>query len=222
MLFAPSFSRFPRLSRCRGNRSKACFPGRKERKGGLSCLTARQSDRLHRTVQTVPGRRATVFSVRFRGKIRSPGADGERCVGTACQNAVDFRDHDVRRHRLETHRETRVARMKRPADTGDAKPTTVSVPRCFRSETRRTQKPFSGLWKVTRSTMPFISAGGRDFLALRFLGSTMKGRADMVYLKMDLNEKDHSRRNITKLPKTMQIPKMRHHAKMSWEIPPFT
>ena len=91
------------LSRCRGNRSKACFPGRKERKGGLSCLTARQSDRLHRTVQTVPGRRATVFSVRFRGKIRSPGADGERRVGTACQNAVDFRDHDVRRHRLEAH-----------------------------------------------------------------------------------------------------------------------
>lgn len=47
----------------------------------------------------------------------------------------------------------------------------------------------------------------------------MKGRADMVYLKVVLNEKDHRRRNITKFPKTMQIPKMRHHAKMSWEIP---
>ena len=78
-------------------------------------------------VQTVPGRRATVFSVRFRGKIRSPGADGERRVGTACQNAVDFRDHDVRRHRLEAHRETRVARARTTRLMSGTALTTVGV-----------------------------------------------------------------------------------------------
>lgn len=127
MLFAPSFSRFPRLEPLPRESFESPLSRRKERKGGLSCLTARQSDRLHRTVQTVPGRRATVFSVRFRGKIRSPGADGERRVGTACQNAVDFRDHDVRRHRLEAHRETRVARARTTRLVSGTALTTVGV-----------------------------------------------------------------------------------------------
>lgn len=86
--------------------------------------------------------------------------------------------------------------MYKPADTGDAKPTTVSVPQCFLSETRRTLKPFSGLWKVTRSTKPLSSAGGRAFLDVRFLSGRMKGTADIsVSLKKNCNVKDLSRTN---------------------------
>ena len=41
-----------------------------------------------------------------------------------------------------------------PAAMAAAWPTTVTTSRCPRTLARRTQKPFSALWKVTRSTRP--------------------------------------------------------------------
>src|SRR5262249_24501009 len=41
-----------------------------------------------------------------------------------------------------------------------AVPTTVTRSRCPRTLTRRTQKPVSSLWKVTRSTAPVRWSGG--------------------------------------------------------------
>src|SRR3954451_13006095 len=41
-----------------------------------------------------------------------------------------------------------------PAEIVAACPTVVTSSRCPRALTRRTQKPFSALWKVTRSTRP--------------------------------------------------------------------
>src|SRR5919205_1080419 len=47
-----------------------------------------------------------------------------------------------------------LAWMNSPAEIEEAWPTTVTRSRCPRTWTRRTQKPFSGLWNVTRSTRP--------------------------------------------------------------------
>src|ERR1700687_6413794 len=54
-----------------------------------------------------------------------------------------------------------------PAVTEGSDPTTVVSSRCPRAFTRRTQKPFSSLWKVTRSITPEISsvAGLRSGIA---------------------------------------------------------
>src|SRR3954452_11364978 len=46
-----------------------------------------------------------------------------------------------------------------PAEMLAAWPTTVTRSRCPRAFARRTQKPFSAFWKVTRSTRP-----GENFL----------------------------------------------------------
>ena len=49
-----------------------------------------------------------------------------------------------------------------PAVTEGSDPTTVVSSRCPRTFTRRTQKPLSSLWKVTRSMTPEIcSVAGR-------------------------------------------------------------
>ena len=45
-----------------------------------------------------------------------------------------------------------------PAVTEGSDPTTVVSSRCPRAFTRRTQKPLSSLWKVTRSITPEISS----------------------------------------------------------------
>ena len=47
-----------------------------------------------------------------------------------------------------------LAWMNSPAEIIAAWPITVIRSRCPRALTRNTQKPFSGLWKVTRSTKP--------------------------------------------------------------------
>ena len=54
-----------------------------------------------------------------------------------------------------------------PAVIEAAAPTTVTSSRCPRTLTRSTQKPFSGLWKVTRSTSPASASrsGAADSLA---------------------------------------------------------
>ena len=53
-----------------------------------------------------------------------------------------------------------VAVIHSPADIAAAWPTAVTRFRCPLAFTRRTQKPFSGLWKVTRSTSPEMTSGG--------------------------------------------------------------
>src|SRR5919206_292462 len=55
-----------------------------------------------------------------------------------------------------------LAWMNSPAEIEEAWPTTVTRSRCPRTWTRRTQKPFSGLWNVTRSTRP--DSGSRSGL----------------------------------------------------------
>src|SRR5271165_3840644 len=55
-----------------------------------------------------------------------------------------------------------------PAEMTAAWPTTVTRSRCPRAFALRTQKPFSGLWKVTRSTRPAstscVEGSGFDFI----------------------------------------------------------
>ena len=51
-----------------------------------------------------------------------------------------------------------------PAEIVAACPTTVTRSRCPRALMRRTQKPFSALWKVTRSTRPASTSWSREFL----------------------------------------------------------
>src|SRR2546426_12669300 len=60
-----------------------------------------------------------------------------------------------------------------PAVTEGSDPTTVVSSRCPRAFTRRTQKPLSSLWKVTRSIRPEISsvAGLRSGIAAFICGS---------------------------------------------------
>src|SRR3954451_15124832 len=61
-----------------------------------------------------------------------------------------------------------------PAEISAAWPTTVTGSRWPRSLTRRTQKPVSALWKVTRSTSPArASVGGTDALFV----ASMPGRS---------------------------------------------
>ena len=123
MLFAPSFSRFPRLKPL----PRESFESLLSRPQGTERRAFLSDGPPIRPSASNSSNRSTVFSVWFRGKIRSPGADGERRVGTACQNAVDFRDHDVRRHRLEAHRETRVARARTMRLVSGTALTTVGV-----------------------------------------------------------------------------------------------
>ena len=61
-----------------------------------------------------------------------------------------------------------------PAVTEGSDPTTVVSSRCPRAFTRRTQKPLSSLWKVTRSISPEISsvAGLRSGIAPFMLGDS--------------------------------------------------
>jgi hypothetical protein len=53
-----------------------------------------------------------------------------------------------------------LAWMNSPGEIAAAWPTTVTRPRRPRSSTRRTENPFSSLWKVTRSTVPESVSGG--------------------------------------------------------------
>src|SRR5438552_1753357 len=61
-----------------------------------------------------------------------------------------------------------------PAVTEGSDPTTVVSSRCPRAFTRRTQKPLSSLWKVTRSIRPEISsvAGLRSGIAAFMRGNS--------------------------------------------------
>jgi hypothetical protein len=61
-----------------------------------------------------------------------------------------------------------------PAVTEGSDPMTVISSRCPRALTRRTQKPLSSLWKVTRSITPEISsvAGLRSGIAAVMLGDS--------------------------------------------------
>src|ERR1017187_7770888 len=62
-----------------------------------------------------------------------------------------------------------------PAVTEGSDPTTVVSSRCPRAFTRRTQKPLSSLWKVTRSIRPEISsvAGLRSGIAAFICGDSL-------------------------------------------------
>src|ERR1700726_1266562 len=57
-----------------------------------------------------------------------------------------------------------------PAAMVAAWPTTVTTSRCPRALARRTQKPFSGLWYVTRSMRPastsWVDDSGRGFMSV--------------------------------------------------------
>src|ERR1700733_11567568 len=57
-----------------------------------------------------------------------------------------------------------------PAETIAAWPTTVTRSRCPRAFARSTQKPFSALWKVTRSTSPastsWVDGSELDFIRI--------------------------------------------------------
>src|SRR6202158_1040988 len=66
-----------------------------------------------------------------------------------------------------------------PAFTEGSDPTTVVSSRCPRAFTRRTQKPLSSLWKVTRSITPEISsvAGLRSGIAAFIGDSFSHGRS---------------------------------------------
>src|SRR3990170_1851007 len=73
-----------------------------------------------------------------------------------------------------------------PAEIVAAWPTTVTRSRCPRAFARRTQKPFSVLWKVTRSTRPARTSWADDcgcgFMGLsnherRGQGNAFGGRA---------------------------------------------
>src|ERR1017187_8476243 len=65
-----------------------------------------------------------------------------------------------------------------PAVTEGSEPTTVVSSRCPRGFTRRTEKPLSSLWKVTRSISPEISsvAGLRSGIAALMLGDSFSHR----------------------------------------------
>jgi hypothetical protein len=71
-----------------------------------------------------------------------------------------------------------------PAVTEGSDPTTVVSSRCPRAFTRRTQKPLSSLWKVTRSIRPEISsvAGLRSGIAAFMFGDSFshESRAGIV------------------------------------------
>ena len=59
-----------------------------------------------------------------------------------------------------------LAWTKSPAEIIAAWPRTVIGPHCPRALTRRTQKPFSELWNVTRSTRPAKTSVGVPILGV--------------------------------------------------------
>ena len=61
-------------------------------------------------------------------------------------------------------------------------PTTVTNSRCPRALVRRTQKPFSALWKVTRSTRPARASWVGDAVAA-FMGDVRDARVPCVVTK---------------------------------------
>src|SRR3954469_20378183 len=71
-----------------------------------------------------------------------------------------------------------------PAEIVAACPTVVTRSRCPRALTRRTQKPFSALWKVTRSTRP-ASTSCADKLGCGFSPPFTRHRALQPLLEAD-------------------------------------
>src|SRR6516164_1968416 len=75
-----------------------------------------------------------------------------------------------------------VAVIHSPADIVAEWPTTVTRSRCPRALVRRTQKPFSALWKVTRSTRPARASWVGDAVAA-FMGDVRDARVPCVVTK---------------------------------------
>src|SRR5580704_4758570 len=71
-----------------------------------------------------------------------------------------------------------------PAAIAAAWPTTVTRSRCPRALARRTQKPFSSLWYVTRSTRP-ASTSWVDRSGYGFMPITLSGSLERVRGKID-------------------------------------